>query len=224
MAELTEQAELKAFKNSLKAHESDKQDVKYRLKGFDFMRQCRLPLNWVARLREMHVGDTFIMGSMRHLYDEVGFEGVAEIYAIKEGKGVYQLNSNWTLLTKPNRPHRFSLLNFKFEKGGIMAFTNQYSPENFNSFKLTSRYIHHLRNSADKESIEYYKVLGLPPFLSGVCVNRQLQTTRLYYVKQGKELAPRRYRFDDDQMPKGMLECIVDYAAAVGVLNTDDTP
>ncbi|WP_257576230.1 hypothetical protein [Vibrio parahaemolyticus] len=67
------------------------------------------------------------MGSIRHIYDEEDtgmddYEGVAEVYVEREGKGLYQLRCNWSLLSKPSRPMTFSHVTFKYEKGGVFAF------------------------------------------------------------------------------------------------------
>ncbi|MFS1427522.1 hypothetical protein LMH73_010230 [Vibrio splendidus] len=212
--------EEKEKENQLKLHE-----VQYRVHGHTFLRDCRLPMYWLASLRRMKVGDTFIMGSIRNYYDELGYEGVGEIYATKGSKGVYTLSSNWTLASKPTRAHRFSLLTFKIEKGGFLAFTKSYTPENVRSFKLTSRYIQRLIDHViSDEEKKVYSDLGMPAFLSGVNIDKNQLTTRNHYVRHsnGRDLIPKCYHFSDEQMPKGMMECLVDCAGAMGIFGAPE--
>ena len=222
-ADILDEQELEAleqhYKEREQEHEKERHKVKARLSGHTFLKRSHLPMYWLARLREMHVGDTFIMASLRHHDDEMGFEGVAGIYAQKESKGVYKLHSNWTLLSKPSRPHRFSELTFKIEKGGIIAFTGKHSPENQHSFVLTSRYIQWLLKHVTAEDNQPYFDLGLPPFLSGVNVDKNSRTTRRFYPKGKHNEKGIHYLFDDEQMPKSMMECIVDYGIASGAIN-----
>ncbi|MCG9612829.1 hypothetical protein L1D41_24640 [Vibrio harveyi] len=229
MFQLTEEEEkeLAAFEEARlleQQEEREKQNVvAFRMNGHDVMHKARLPLHFRARIREMRVGDTFIMGSIRHVYDEEdvgkpGYEGVAEIYVTKERKGQFHLRCNWSLLSKPSRPMMFAHVTFKYEKGGVFAFLGTHAREELRNVCLVSRFIHYLTKQMSKEERDGYDKLGLPLFLTGVNVDKNLRTTRTYAapVSDVKDFRRVHYQFKPEQMPKPMMECILDVGIFTG--------
>ncbi|WP_236578087.1 hypothetical protein [Vibrio parahaemolyticus] len=65
-----EEQELQAFETQHRIKRQKEEAITLRVQGYDVMRRARLPLYFRARIREMRVGDTFLMGSIRHIYDE----------------------------------------------------------------------------------------------------------------------------------------------------------
>ncbi len=103
---------------------------------YDFMRYCRMPLWFQRSIRDMKVGDTFILGKytqpVSHDSDSFcvpprysacldGSEAcfVAEAWIEKE-RGVYSFYATWTFPTKPERAHVMTFGEFRIHKGGII--------------------------------------------------------------------------------------------------------
>ena len=205
--------------------------VTVRKQGWDVMQRMHLPLYFRARIREMRVGDTFYMGSIRHQYDAdecgmEGYEGVAEITVTKGRYGLYNIFSIWTILSKPERAMSLSQVSFKVEKGGIFVFTNEsaeYIEANLKQISLTSRFMQRLmKNASDSENDAYYD-LGMPPFLCGVTIDTNGRTTKPYFQRDASGSDGRyvRYKFSDDQMPRNMMECILNLGIASGEISGD---
>ncbi|HFQ5129754.1 TPA: hypothetical protein ACGVAY_004348 [Vibrio vulnificus] len=202
--------------------------VTLRLTGHEVMRRARLPLYFKARIQEMRMGDTFFMGSIRHLYDkdETGidnYEGVAEVYVKKGSKGRYELYCTWCLLSKPSRPMIFAHVDFQYEKGGVFAFLGAHAKGELYNVCLVSRFIQRLIKHASPDDREVYSQLGLPAFLCGVNIDKTHRTTRQYFPRQKKENGLDKFRrvhyhFADAQMPKPMMECIMDIGLLTGVI------
>lgn len=189
-----------------------------KVKGHNFLRECHFPMYWLARMREMRIGDTFIMGSVRHHYGDDGldYRGIAEVHCTKGKLGVYSLYSTWSLLTNnPLRPLMFSKMRFKIEPGGYLSFFENFNTD-LKTFKRTSRLLNCLINIGDDKA---YSSLGLPRYFYGVCLDKDKRTTRHYWQEGKGKLT--HYIFGDEQMPKPMMECICDYGIASGLINFD---
>ncbi|MEZ8236045.1 hypothetical protein [Vibrio splendidus] len=200
------------------------QTVYQKMGGYDFLRYCRMPLYFRARIREMRIGDTFIMGQMRHTYEELNdFEGVLEIYIEKEKNQVYRARSSFNLLTKPSRAHVFTEFTFKLEKGGDFAFTGDEDKGLINQkrFALTCRYFNRLLTSTSEEERNIYHDQGVPPYFHGVTIDKNNLTRRLYYKREDWE-RPHRYKISQEQMPKPMMECLIDYAMCSGIIDFNE--
>lgn len=200
------------------------QTVYQRMAGYDFLRYCRMPLYFRARIREMRIGDTFIMGQMRHTYEDFNdFEGVLEIHIEKEKNQVYRARSNFNLLTKPERAHVFTEFTFKLEKGGDFAFTGDEEKglANQKRFALTCRYFNRLLTSTSEEERNIYHDQGVPPYFHGVTIDKNNLTRRLYYKREDWE-RPHRYKISQEQMPKPMMECLIDYAMCSGIIDFNE--
>ncbi|HHC7250637.1 TPA: hypothetical protein ACN380_004418 [Vibrio parahaemolyticus] len=220
-----EEQELQAFETQHRIKRQKEEAITLRVQGHDVMRRARLPLYFRARIREMRVGDTFLMGSIRHIYDEEDtgmddYEGVAEVYVEREGKGLYQLRCNWSLLSKPSRPMTFSHVTFKYEKGGVFAFFGEHAKEELRRICLISRFIQRLIKSAASEDVAPYSQLGIPNFLCGVNIDKNNLTTRLYWSKTQERKV--RYKFTNEQLPKPMMECILNIGFLTGAIPLED--
>ncbi|UMM07047.1 hypothetical protein MKR81_28260 (plasmid) [Vibrio campbellii] len=217
-----EEQELRAFEEQHRSQRRKDKTMTLRIQGYDMMRRARLPLHFRARIREMKVGDTFIMGSIRHTYDAedtggIEYEGVAEVYVKRERRGLYQIYCNWSLLSKPTRPMTFAHATFKWEKGGIFAFVSENAKINLRNICLISRFIQRLIKRASHEDLHHYHQLGFPAFLVGVNVDKNNLTTRSYWSKIQERKV--RYKFTDEQRPKPMIECIVDLGMFTGAIS-----
>jgi len=201
------------------------QTIYQRMGGYDFLRYCRMPLYFRARIREMRIGDTFIMGQMCHTYEELNdFEGVLEIYIEKEKNQVYRARSSFNLLTKPSRAHVFTEFTFKLEKGGDFAFTGDEEKGLINQkrFALTCRYFNRLLASASKEDKATYFEQGIPPYFHGIVLDKS-RLTRSFHYKRGDDLTHRvQYKLSEEQMPKPMMECLIDYAMCSGIIDFNE--
>ncbi|SQA60473.1 Uncharacterised protein [Raoultella planticola] len=108
---------------------------------YDFMRYCRMPLWFQRSIRDMKVGDTFILGKytqpVSHDCDSFcvpprysarldGSEAcfVAEAWIEKE-RGIYSFYATWTFPTKPERAHVMTFGEFRIRKGGIIEFDSK---------------------------------------------------------------------------------------------------
>ncbi|MEL7412553.1 MAG: hypothetical protein AAGJ90_13960 [Pseudomonadota bacterium] len=214
-----EEKALQAFEIQHHVNRRAEKVTPLRIQGYEVLCKARLPLHFRARIREMKVGDTFIMGLIRHTYDaeDTGrseYEGVAEVYVKREPKGLYQLYCNWSMLTKPNRPMTFAHATFKWEKGGIFAFVSENAEVNLRNICLISRFIQRLINSASPEDLQHYEQLGLPYYLVGVNVDKNNLTTLQYWRKSEQSLG--RYKFADNQLPKPMMKCIIELGLLTG--------
>lgn len=229
MIKLTEEEEneLKAleadWEKSAKEKEEKRHQVAFSLPGYDVLKRCHLPLTFRARIREMKVGDTFLMGQIRYTYSEEecgfdGYEGVAEMYIQKGLKGLYNLHSTWTLLSKPSRPMTFGHATFKYEKGGVFAFTGENAKENLRSITLISRYIQRLIKNASYDEKEAYIHHNVRPFFCGELVDKNNRTRARYRTNEQGELVRYHIKLTDEQMPKSMMECIIDLGFLSGEL------
>ncbi len=226
---LLSKSEEEALEQEWKEHQAklDKlnQTAYQRMAGHDFLKYCRMPLYFRARIREMRVGDTFIMGQIRHTYEELNdFEGVLEIYIEKEKNQVYRARSSFNLITKPSRPHVFTEFTFKFEKGGDFAFTGDKEKGLYNQkgFALTCRYFNRLIQSASKENRDTYFEQGVPPYFRGITLDKKGLTRSFHYNRGGSWNRRVQYQLTDEQMPKPMMTCLVDYAMCAGFIDFNE--
>ena len=192
--------------------------------GYDFLRRCHLPPYFRARIREMRVGDTFFMGSIRHDHEleHGGYEGVAEVYVRKE-RGRYQLYATWTLLTKPTRAHCFVNVAFKLKKGGDFIFEAVNAEQQLRQICLVSRYIQRLVNNViSEEEKAWFHRRNVQPFFVGVNIDKERTLTRPNLIHDEKGNLKRVfYVLPESMMPKPMMECIVDVGIALGHINFD---
>ncbi|EEG9646617.1 hypothetical protein GNN13_23030, partial [Salmonella enterica] len=132
---------------------------------YDFMRYCRMPLWFQRSIRDMKVGDTFILGKYTQpvSYDSDSFcvpprysaclDGseacfVAEAWIEKE-RGIHSFYATWTFPTKPERAHVMTFGEFRISKGGIIEFDN--NDHAVRSFALVCRYLAHMLSCMSDE-------------------------------------------------------------------------
>ncbi|EIC0238001.1 TPA: hypothetical protein ACPT1G_004328 [Escherichia coli] len=209
---------------------------------YDFMRYCRMPLWFQRSIRDMKVGDTFILGKytqpVSHDCDSFcvpprysarldGSEAcfVAEAWIEKE-RGIYSFYATWTFPTKPERAHVMTFGEFRIRKGGIIEFDSKnVEPDDKNhavkNFALVSRYLSHMLNCmSDEDKKVYFKNNSFPLF-NGVWLDSDFNERRQRAVEvDGKiKLVWINYK---DYMPTHQLSAIVEAAFATGALQLED--
>jgi len=114
----------------------------FSIDGHKWMKRLRLPYYWVAKLREMRVGDELIIGSFSG--PGMGSKpGKSTAYFRKE-TGKWFFEGGWliTLHRKQHPPHHIWASGyFKLEKGSIITFLENTTPETEKSFVRICRYI-----------------------------------------------------------------------------------
>ncbi|EBM9948430.1 hypothetical protein S576_23645 [Salmonella enterica subsp. enterica serovar Give] len=209
---------------------------------YDFMRYCRMPLWFQRSIRDMKVGDTFILGKytqpVSHDSDSFcvpprysacldGGEAcfVAEAWIEKE-RGVYSFYATWTFPTKPERAHVMTFGEFRIHKGGIIEFDNKnVEPDDNNhavrSFALVCRYLAHmLKCMSDEDKKIYFKNNSFPLF-NGVWLDSDCNERRQRAVEVDGKIK-RVWINYKDYMPTHQLSAIVDAAFATGTLQLKD--
>lgn len=191
---------------------------------YDFMRYCRMPLYFQRSVRDMKVGDTFILGKYtQHLSGEENSvlmpvsDGepcyVAEAWIEKE-RGFYSFFGTWTFPTKPTRAFIMTSGKFKILKGGIIEFEKS---ELVKSFALVCRYLMWLVKKMPKEEKQRYFSANSVPLFMGIWLDSDLieRKTRAY-LAEGK---PKPVRMDySEYAPTHQLAAIVDAAFSLGVI------
>lgn len=198
--------------------------VHKRMSGHEFLHYCRMPLYFFGRMRKMRNGDTFFLGQIRKNYASIinfNFEGVLELSVVKEERGLYRAVASFCLLTKPTRSHRFHEFTFMIEKGGIIAFTGdeKLSLYQRRGFALCCRYFQRLIRNADDTDTYFYNKHSLPWFLNGVSVDKNNTCVEpVHFQTEDGDEKLVRWELQQKMMPKSMMECIVDYGIASGLI------
>lgn len=202
---------------------------------YDFMRYCRMPLWFQRSIRDMKVGDTFILGKytqpVSHDRDSFcvpphysacldGREAcfVAEAWIEKE-RGVYSFYGTWTFPTKPERAHVMTFGKFRISKGGIIEFDDKGHA--VRSFALVCRYLAHMLNCmSDEDKKVYFKNNSFPLF-NGVWLDSDCNERRQRAVEVDGKIK-RVWINYKDYMPTHQLSAIVEAAFAMGALQLKD--
>ncbi|EAV3113542.1 hypothetical protein LBA84_004542 [Salmonella enterica] len=200
---------------------------------YDFMRYCRMPLWFQRSIRDMKVGDTFILGKHTQpvsdysdlfrvppQYSLNGGEAcfVAEAWIEKE-RGVYSFYATWTFPTKPGRAHVMTSGEFRILKGGIIEFDEESN--SVRSFALVCRYLAFMLGSMSIEDKKVYFSGNSAPLFNGVwldsdCIERRVRATQQI---DGKI---KRVRINyKDYMPTPQLCAIIDAAFSTGALQLE---
>lgn len=191
---------------------------------YDFMRYCRMPLYFQRSVRDMKVGDTFILGKYTQLI--TGEENsvlmpvsdsepcyVAEAWIEKE-RGFYSFFGTWTFPTKPTRAFVMTSGKFKILKGGVIEFAEA---ESVKSFALVCRYLAWLVKKMPKEEKQRYFSANSVPLFMGIWLDSDLVEIKTrVYLEEGK---PKPVRIDySNYTPTHQLAAIVDAGLAVGAI------
>ncbi|HDX9051752.1 TPA: hypothetical protein ACHJX8_004429 [Yersinia enterocolitica] len=192
---------------------------------YDFMRYCRMPLWFQRSIRDMKVGDTFILGKYTQpiSYDSDSFSTpqasdndeacfVAEAW-IERKRGGYSFHGTWTFPTKPERGFIMTFGEFKICKGGVIEF--DYKNDAIRSFALVCRYLAKMLSSMSRDDAKVYKHSF--PLFSGVWLDSDFIERR----KRAVEVNGKIKRFNISYKkypPTHQLSAIVDAAFALGLL------
>lgn len=209
---------------------------------YDFMRFCRMPLWFQRSIRDMKVGDTFIIGKYTQpiSHDSDSFCApphysacldaseacfVAEAWIEKE-RGVYSFYATWTFPTKPERAHVMTFGEFRIHKGGIIEFDNKnVDPDDKNhavkSFALVCRYLAHLLNCMSYEDKKVYFKNNSFPLFNGVWLDSDCNERRQRAVEVDGKIK-RVWVNYKNYMPTHQLSAIVEAAFATGALQLED--
>ncbi len=210
---------------------------------YDFMRYCRMPLWFQRSIRDMKVGDTFILGKytqpVSHDSDSFcvpprysacldGNEAcfVAEAWIEKE-RGVYSFYATWTFLTKPERAHIMSFGGFRIHKGGIIEFDSknvEHDDKNHavRNFALVCRYLAHMLNCMSYEDKKVYVSNNSSPLFNGVWLDSDCIERRERVIQEVDGRIKRVWINYKDYMPTHQLSAIVEAAFATGALQLED--
>ncbi|WP_447885329.1 hypothetical protein [Serratia fonticola] len=194
---------------------------------YDLMRYCRMPLWFQRSIRDMKVGDTFILGKYTHpvshdgcsFYvpqpdsdDEACF--VAEAWIEKE-RGIYSFHATWTFPTKPDRAFIMTLGEFKIHKGGVIEFDDKNDA--LRSFARVCRYLGYLLGRMTYDDKKFYFENKSFPLFNGVWLDSDCNERRQRAVEiDGKiKRVWVNYR---NHMPTHQLSAIIEASFALGIL------
>ncbi|EBR7327593.1 hypothetical protein CAQ99_21155 [Salmonella enterica] len=202
---------------------------------YDFMRYCRMPLWFQRSIRDMKVGDTFILGKYtqpishnsnsfcvppRYSACLDGSEScfVAEAWIEKE-RGIYSFYATWTFPTKPDRALIMTSGKFKIKKGGVIDFEDKDG--SVKHFSLVCRYIAKMLNIMTYEDQEIYFKNKSSPLFNGVWIDSDCNERRQRVVEVDGKFK-RVWINYKNYMPTHQLSAIVEAAFATGALQLDD--
>lgn len=210
---------------------------------YDLMRYCRMPLWFQRSIRDMKVGDTFILGKYtqpvshssdlfyvppRHSACLDGSEAcfVAEAWIEKE-RGVYSFYATWTFPTKPERAFIMTFGEFRILKGGIIEFEDKNVALNdknhaVRSFALVCRYIDYMLNCMSGEDKNVYFSNNSFPLFNGVWLDSDCIERRKRAIQQVDGRIKSVWINYKDYMPTHQLSAIVEAAFATGTLQLED--
>lgn len=206
---------------------------------YNFMHYCRMPLWFQRSIRDMKVGDTFILGKYTQPVshnsesfcvpprDSACLDSreacfVAEAWIEKE-RGVYSFYATWTFPTKPERAHVMTFGEFRIRKGGIIEFDNKnVEPDDKNhpvrSFALVCRYLAYMLNCMSAEDKKVYFSNNSSPLFNGIWLDRDCIERRERAIQQVDGGIKRVWINYKDYMPTHQLSAVVDAAFAIGVI------
>lgn len=174
----------------------------------DFMRYCKMHYSYQRQIREMRVGDIFMLGKYTEPFpdndeDDTGF--VAEAWIEKE-RGHYSYFATFTFPTKITRPFIMMQDEFTIGKGGLINFKK--GSEGVRLFSLVSRYLNQLVYSSDKEEIQRYRKAGTKPFFRGVWMDKENRDRQVNVFHDGEKLVRRIIDYSN-YTPTHQLQAIV---------------
>ncbi|MEN4600775.1 hypothetical protein ABEG75_22755 [Pantoea agglomerans] len=187
----------------------------------DFMRYCRMPYWYQAKIKSMRIGDVFYIGKVNHPFTEDGeSEGdfICEAWIEKE-RGVFHFYATFTMPTKNTRPFIMANCKIKIDIKGNMEFSGM--KDSLLPFVKVSRYLDFfLRHMSLDEKNVFYKA-GAKPLLSGVCIDKNNIGRDIRHVRQGDKLVRQRIDFSN-HLPTHQLEAIVTAALHLKQIDLND--
>lgn len=200
---------------------------------YDFMRYCRMPLWFQRSIRDMKVGDTFILGKYTqpistynnlihlstHLTDTTEPSFVAEAWIEKE-RGIYKFYATWTFPTKPERSLIMTFGNFKIIKGGFIEFDSE--PNTIISFAKVCRYLAKMLDSMSMDEKKEYFSANSSPLFNGVWLDSEHIERRERAVQVEGKIKRVWISYKNHQMTH-QLAAIVDAGIALGSIPLSDS-
>ncbi len=176
---------------------------------YDLMRYCHMPVWCQREVRDMKVGDTYLLGRYRKSYfsDDLNedVEFVGDCWIEKE-RGLYSFHATWTIPAKPSRAFVMTHGTFKITKGGIIEFGDDRNA--FRPFALVSRYLNRLVMKLTSEERQVYYSAGSKPLLRGVCLDKNSISKKPHYTRDGDSVK-RTWLDYSNYLPNHPLEAIV---------------
>ncbi|MBP2845797.1 hypothetical protein J8655_09935 [Dickeya oryzae] len=174
----------------------------------DFMTFCKMP-GWEQRtIRDMKVGDTFMLGK----YSAPGLDSIeydtgyiAEAWIEKE-RGHYSYFATFTLPTKITRPFIMMHDEFTIRKGGLITFKN--GNDAIRLFSLVSRYLNQIVLKSTTEERQRYRKAGTKPYFRGVWMDKNNHDRRVNVFHDGEKLVRRIIDYSN-HTPTHQLQAIV---------------
>lgn len=196
---------------------------------YDFMAYCRMPLWFQRKIKDMKIGDTFILGKYAQRISgeensvlmSVSNDGepcyVAEAWIEKE-RGFYSFFGTWTFPTKPTRAFVMTSGKFKILKGGVIEFAESDSVK---SFALVCRYLAWLVKKMPREEKNRYFSVNSVPLFMGIWLDSDLVERKIrVYLEEGK---PKPVRIDySNYAPTHQLAAIIDAGLNVGAIQFEN--
>lgn len=194
---------------------------------YDFMRYCRMPLWFQRSIRDMKVGDTFILGkytqaisTYNHLINlstplsDSGGEPsfVAEAWIEKE-RGIYKFYATWTFPTKPERSMIMTFGNFKIIKGGFIVFDSE--SEAIINFAKVCRYLAKMLDCMTMDEKKEYFAANSSPLFNGIWLDSDHTERRERAVQVEGKIKRVLISYKNHQMTH-QLAAIVDAGIALG--------
>lgn len=199
---------------------------------YDLMRYCRMPLWFQRSIRDMKVGDTFILGKYTepvsiyngdfHAPQRASDDGEAHLVAeawIEKERGLYTFYGTWTFPTKPERALIMTSGNFKVRKGGIVDFEDK--DDSVKNFALVCRYLSYILSRMSHKDKEIYFKNKSFPLLNGVWLDSDSIERRQRAIEVDGKIK-RVWISYKNYLPTHQLSAIVDAAFATGVLQLEN--
>ncbi|GEM77646.1 hypothetical protein [Vibrio sagamiensis] len=198
--------------------QSNQQKETMTVPAYEFLQRCHLPLYFRARIRELRLGDTFFMGSIRKKYDAediesdgIVLEGFSEVYVRKE-RGGYKLFATWAMIESSSTPYSAFSVEFKLERGNFI-FKGRQLEAQLKGICLVSRLIQRLIKGADNVKLEDFTHLNTDPFFMGVRVDKN----RVFFFDDGIYKKSARL-LPEEMMPITLAEHTVNIFRIMGMI------
>ncbi len=135
---------------------------------YDLMDYCKKPLYFQRPIRDMNVGDIFLLGICNNIAGDDKRVFIAEAW-IEKHRGIHRFFGTWTIPIKQNRS-KFVMTSgeLKILKDGTIQLDKT---DAIYSFALVCRYMNWLAKKLTTNAIEQYHSRSLMPFFSGLWLN-----------------------------------------------------
>lgn len=197
---------------------------------YDFMRYCRMPLYFQRSIRDMKVGDTFILGKYTHptsddsdsfhvpqcVSDDGKAHFVAETWIEKE-RGFFSFYATWTFPTKIERSFIVVSGKFRVHQGGLIDFDKKDDGD-VKHFALVCRYLMHMLNKMSYEDKKVYFEKQTFPLFNGVWLDSDYFERRQSAVEVNGKINPVWVNYQH-HLPTHQLSAIVEAASNLALFD-----